>query len=336
MARSVPRRRRHRTRVDRVAAHREPAAGARRCCASDDADEGDPITQAEIARLTGLAPATVSNIVRELAAAGLVDTDPGSGRRGRGRLSASAGIVAGIDFGHSHVAVAVGDLTGRVLAEERVSRRAPGPRRTALGLAASILDRTRSPGAGPLRHVGLGLPAPVVNNVVESSAIFPGWEGVDARAAAEAVLRRAGRRSRTTPTSARSPSTGRAHGRGHSSLVFVKISSGVGAGIIIDNRLFHGADGTAGEIGHLTLDEQGPMCRCGSRGCLETYTSSEHMLRMRRPDAPRGDVRRTSWRRPRPATSSAQRVARGRRPAPRLGAGERRQPAQPRHRHRRR
>jgi predicted NBD/HSP70 family sugar kinase len=69
-------------------------------------------------------------------------------------------------------------------------------------------------------------------------------------------------------------------GRGHHTLVFVKIASGVGAGIVIDDRLFHGADGTAGEIGHLTVSDQGPMCRCGSRGCLETYTSSEHILRL--------------------------------------------------------
>jgi predicted NBD/HSP70 family sugar kinase len=61
--------------------------------------------------------------------------------------------------------------------------------------------------------------------------------------------------------------------RGHRTLVFVKISSGVGAGLILGDQVFHGAQGTAGEIGHLTLDEQGPFCRCGSRGCLEAYTS---------------------------------------------------------------
>ncbi len=77
------------------------------------------LTQADLARMTGLAPATVSNIVRELAAAGLVATEPGSGRRGTSvQLAASAGIVAGVDFGHSHVSVAVGDLTGQLLAED--------------------------------------------------------------------------------------------------------------------------------------------------------------------------------------------------------------------------
>ncbi len=75
-------------------------------------------------------------------------------------------------------------------------------------------------------------------------------------------------------------------GRGHSSLVYVKIASGVGAGIVINNELFHGADGTAGELGHLTVDEQGPMCRCGSRGCLETYTSAEHIARLVSPTLP--------------------------------------------------
>ncbi len=241
-------------------------------------------TQAEIARLTGLAPATVSNIVRDLTAGGLLDIEPGSGRRGSSvRLSARAGMVAGIDFGHRHVAVAVGDLTGRVLSEERVVVEPQG-HESGLGLAASVLARI-DPGVGPLRRVSLGLPAPVVNNVVKSSAIFPGWEGVDARAAAEAVFGAPAQVENDANLGALAEHR-QGHGRGHSTSVFVKIASGVGAGLIIDNQLFHGADGTAGEIGHLTVDEQGPMCRCGSRGCLETYTSSEHMLRLLDPSLP--------------------------------------------------
>jgi predicted NBD/HSP70 family sugar kinase len=68
----------------------------------------------------------------------------------------------------------------------------------------------------------------------------------------------------------------------------VKISSGVGAGIVVNDELFHGSDGTAGEVGHLTLDDQGPMCRCGSRGCLEAYVSTgavSAMLAGQLPDA---------------------------------------------------
>ncbi|WP_161958423.1 ROK family transcriptional regulator [Ornithinimicrobium cavernae] len=235
-------------------------------------------TQAELARATGLAHATVSNIVRDLTAAGLLDSEPSSGRRGSAvRLAPGAGVVAGVDFGHRHVAVAVGDLTGTVLAEERVPTEPEGHVMD-LTLAASILERI-NPGVGPLRHIGLGLPAPVVNNVVRSSAIFPGWEGVDAAAVAREAFGAPVQVENDANLGALAEHR-HGHGREHRTSVFVKIASGVGAGIIINDELFHGADGTAGEIGHLTVDEQGPMCRCGSRGCLETYTSSEHLLRL--------------------------------------------------------
>ena len=245
----------------------------------------EPPTQAELARITGLAPATVSNIVRELSTAGLVESEPGSGRRGSSvRLSVAAGLVAGVDFGHTHVAVAVGDLAGRVLAEERTQTPDQLAHDEALALASSMLDRLLG-GRGPLRQVGLGLPAPVKNNVVRSAAIFPGWEDVDAGAAAGEVFGVPVQVENDANLGALAEHR-QGSGRGYSTLVFVKIASGVGAGIVVDDRLFHGADGTAGEIGHLTINEQGPMCRCGSRGCLETYTSSEHILRLVSPTLP--------------------------------------------------
>src|SRR3954447_17431618 len=236
-------------------------------------------TQAELARVTGLAPATVSSIVRELANAGLVDTEAGSGRRGSAvRVGPDTRIVAGVDFGHSHVAVAVGDLAGRMLAEERVALNGTTEHDQALTMAEDMLVRMAA-GRGTLRHVGLGLPAPVNEEVIRSSAIFPGWEGVNARAAAEEAFRAPVQVENDANLGALAEHR-RGVGRGHSSTVFVKISSGVGAGIIIGNDLLHGAAGTAGEIGHLTLEEQGPLCRCGSRGCLEAYTSTGTVLSM--------------------------------------------------------
>jgi len=251
-------------------------------------DDGT-FTQAQLSRATGLAPATVSNIVRELTAAGLVETDPGSGRRGSSvRLARDAGLVAGVDFGHSHVAVAVGDLTGRLLAEERRRLEAGHLHTEALQMAASMLE-AMTPVNESVRHIGMGLPAPVTNDVIRSSAIFPGWEGVDARAAAEKEF---GIPVHVENDANLGALAEHRHGvgRGHDSSVFVKISSGVGAGIIIDNQLFHGAGGTAGEIGHLTLDDQGPLCRCGSRGCLEAYTSIGNVLAMMSGQLPEADL----------------------------------------------
>lgn len=246
--------------------------------------EGDSYTQAELARATGLAPATVSSIVRELSTAGLLESAPGSGRRGSSvRMSAGAGHVVGIDFGHSHVAVAVADTAGRPLREGRQRVQAGQDHRAALAQARrmvlALADDLGLPHAddrlpSSVHHVGLGLPAPITDDVIGSSEIFPGWEGVDARAAARDFLE--------APVSVENDANlgalaehRRGVARGHGSSVFVKISSGAGAGIIIDGEVFRGARGTAGEIGHLTLDEQGPICRCGSRGCLEAYTSVE-------------------------------------------------------------
>lgn len=231
-------------------------------------------TQAELARATGLAPATVSNIVRDLGTAGLVEVLPGSGRRGSSvRLASRAAYVVGIDFGHSHVAVAVGDLLGEPLREERRSLAEDLPHDRALATAQSLLHVMLAdlPPA-PALHVVLGLPAPITDDAVGSPAIFPGWEGVDAREVAEQTL--------GLPVTVENDAnlgalaehrTGAA--RGHDSCVYVKISSGVGAGVVLGSEIFRGAAGFAGEIGHLTLDDQGPMCRCGSRGCLEAYAS---------------------------------------------------------------
>lgn len=252
--------------------------------------EGDVThTQAELARLTGLAPATVSNIVRDLVAAGLVEVESGSGRRGSSiRLSLGAGLVAGVDFGHSHVAVAIGDLTGRLLGELREPLDPSHQYDVALAAATKMLGRL-SDEHGAVQRVGLGVPAPVALNRVRAAAILPGWEGVDPRQAAEDVFE--------VPVSVENDANlgalaehrqGVAHG--HDSSVFVKISSGVGAGIIIDNELFHGSGGTAGELGHLTLDEQGPLCRCGSRGCLEAYVSVGNILEMTDGHLPDADL----------------------------------------------
>jgi len=261
----------------------------------DGSPEG-PVTQAALARTTGLAPATVSNIVRELASTGLVSTVPGSGRRGTTvELAAGAGTVAGIDFGHGHLAVAVGDLTGRLLGERRRPLGHDHDSDEGLTQAQEMLDALLAelelePGA--LRTIGMGLPAPVIDDVVRSSAILPGWVGVDARQAAEDRFGRPVHVDNDANLGALAEHRLGA-ARGHATSIYLKLSSGVGSGVVIDGRVFRGASGTAGEVGHLTVDEQGPVCRCGSRGCLETYASSASVLDLMAtvmPDATLGEV----------------------------------------------
>jgi predicted NBD/HSP70 family sugar kinase len=242
---------------------------------------GRRVTQAELARVTGLAPATVSNIVREFSAAGLVATEPGSGRRGTEvRLSPGAGLVAGIDFGHSHVSVAVGDLTGDVLTEEWAPLDQAHHYEEGLSLAAQLLQASVQRlgfDTGTLRTIGMGLPAPMIGESVRSSTILPGWVGVNVRRVAEQRFGCVVHVENDANLGALAEHRVGA-ARDHNTSIFLKLSSGVGAGIIIDDQLFHGASGTAGEVGHLTVNDQGPVCRCGSRGCLEVYASSGSIL----------------------------------------------------------
>jgi len=257
----------------------------------------EPVTQADIARATHLAPATVSNIVRDLAGAGMVETTIGSGRRGTAvRISRRAGLVIGVDFGHRHVRVAVGDLAGQILAAEREPIANDHVYTDGLDRVASMIGNLLDELSAEPSHVlniGLGLPAPITeDDLVMSSAILPGWVGVNARA--EATLR-LGRPVHIENDANLGALAEHRHGagRGHLDLVFVKVSSGVGAGLILGGKLFRGSNGTAGEIGHLTIDEQGPFCRCGSRGCLETYASvgmAQSMLADQLPEASMAEI----------------------------------------------
>jgi predicted NBD/HSP70 family sugar kinase len=261
---------------------------------------GAAVTQAELTRTTGLAAGTVSSIVRELAAAAVVDTVAGSGRRGTTvRLARGAGLVAGVDFGHSHVMVAVGDMAGQILAEARRPIDPGHDHDEGLDRAGEMLDgllEGLDAQHHELRNIGLGLPAPISDEVVMSSAILPGWVGVNARRAA---ARRFGRAVQIDNDANLGALAEHRHGagRGHADMVFVKVSSGVGAGLIIGNTLYRGSTGTSGEIGHLTLDDQGPLCRCGSRGCLEAYAASGTALSMmseQMPDATIDDLVRSA------------------------------------------
>ena len=242
------------------------------------------LTQAEIARRTGLAPATVSNMVKELTAAGMVAVPGGDhpGQRGRAvKLTRKMGLAVGIDFGHRHLTVAVADMAHQVLAEERVElgagHRAEDGVVQAGALLDAALDRLGCDRTSVLA-VGMGLPAPLETDTGEvgGPSILPGWVGVDAAAIASEYLGTAVHVDNDANLGVLAEHMWGA-GRGTTDLAYIKLSDGVGAGLVLDGRLYRGRGGTAGEIGHLTLDEFGQVCRCGNRGCLETLVAS-HVL----------------------------------------------------------
>ncbi|EST31082.1 transcriptional regulator [Streptomyces niveus NCIMB 11891] len=243
------------------------------------------LTQAEIARSTGLSAATVSNIVRELREGGTVEVTPTSagGRRARSvSLSGDAGIVIGVDFGHTHLRVAVGNLAHQVLAEESEPLDVDASSAYGFGRAEELVERLiEATGIGRQKviGVGLGVPGPidVVSGTLGSTSILPGWTGINP---SEEMAGRLG-----VPVYVDNDANLGAlgelvwgSGRGVKDLAYIKVASGVGAGLVIDGQIYRGPGGTAGEIGHITLDESGPVCRCGNRGCMETFTAARYVL----------------------------------------------------------
>lgn len=248
------------------------------------------LTQAEIARGTGLSAATVSNIVRELKDGGTVEVTPTSagGRRARSvSLSGDAGIVIGVDFGHTHLRVAVGNLAHQVLAEESEPLDVDASSAQGFGRAEQLVKRlieTTGISPGKVIGVGLGVPGPidVESGTLGSTSILPGWTGINP---SEELAARLG-----VPVYVDNDANLGAlgelvwgSGRGVKDLAYIKVASGVGAGLVIDGHIYRGPGGTAGEIGHITLDESGPVCRCGNRGCLETFTAARYVLPLLRP-----------------------------------------------------
>jgi predicted NBD/HSP70 family sugar kinase len=245
------------------------------------------LTQVELAGVTGLSPATISNIVKELAAAGVLNTSPTSrsGRRAQQvTLARTLGLVGGVHFGTRSMRVAVGDTAHRIIAEQRLPL--PPDHRADAGLdrAAILLTELFEQVDAPLSEllgVGVGVPAPVDVRTGRVSAIgmLRGWEGAavpdilgdrlgapvyvdnDANLGALAELRAGA-------------------GVGAQHIVYIQISHGVGAGLVLDGAVFHGRSGAVGEIGHITVEDHGPVCRCGNRGCLEMYVGVGQLLEM--------------------------------------------------------
>ncbi|MEU9612034.1 ROK family transcriptional regulator [Streptomyces sp. NPDC048209] len=248
------------------------------------------LTQAEIARSTGLSAATVSNIVRELKDGGTVEVTPTSagGRRARSvSLSGDAGIVIGVDFGHTHLRVAIGNLAHQVLAEESEPLDVDASSAEGFGRAEQLVNRLiETTGISPEKviGVGLGVPGPidVESGTLGSTSILPGWTGINP---SQELAGRLG-----VPVYVDNDANLGAlgelvwgSGRGVKDLAYIKVASGVGAGLVIDGHIYRGPGGTAGEIGHITLDESGPVCRCGNRGCLETFTAARYVLPLLKP-----------------------------------------------------
>ncbi len=256
------------------------------------------LTQIELAGITGLSPATVSNIVKELTAAGILNTSitSRSGRRATlVSLARRLGIVAGVHFSSRHLHIAIADATRTIVSQSTLPLPVDHRHDAELDRLALLLSDMMDSIGGSLSDIlaiGLALPAPIDPRTgrVSAPGLLRGWEGVDVAASLAARTGRevfidseanlgglAEAREGATRTSASS--------------VYIRVGQTISAGLVVGGDLFHGVNGKAGQIGHITLDENGPVCRCSNRGCLETYAGGPALLSLFAPD---GAFRRLS------------------------------------------
>src|SRR4051812_12164194 len=254
--------------------------------------EAGAVSRADLARRAALAPSTVSAVVSDLQAAGLV-VEPAEPvhppeRATIGRppilisLHRKAGVVAGIDFGKRHLRMVISDLSHQLLAENHRALDADLPAREAISLAKLMFEDALDEAGvqrAELVGIGMGLPGPVhrPSGQLGDSTILPGWVGIRAADAVGKALRHPVEVENDANLGALGEWMWGA-GRGAEHMAYVKAATGIGAGFIVANTPYVGAGGTAGELGHTVVDPGGPICRCGNRGCLETFAGAPAIL----------------------------------------------------------
>jgi predicted NBD/HSP70 family sugar kinase len=250
----------------------------------------EPVSRARVAARTGLTRGTVSSLVDELLAAGFVaELSPARGVPGRPasplQLNRAGPAGLGVEIGVDAVGACVVDLSGtvRALRTVRSGHRDEPPAAALEPLARLTAEVVAEAGGQGLRVAGAVAALPGVvgpDGVLERAPNLPRWHDVDVAARVGAALApvvgdvvvRAGNEADLAALAEREAGAG-------PDFLHVSGGIGVGAGVVLGGRPFHGAGGRAGELGHVVVDPDGPPCSCGGRGCLEQSAGLEPVLR---------------------------------------------------------
>jgi predicted NBD/HSP70 family sugar kinase len=244
--------------------------------------DGRPRTRADLAAVTGQARSTITARVDQLMAAGLIEpAGEASSTGGRPPTTfafrPTARVVLAVDLGATHARLAVTDLASTILAEtEEPLSIAAGPETVLAWVVEHGRKLLAETGRDPadLAGVGLGLPGPVEHSTGRpiNPPIMPAWDDVDVRG----ILSRALGAAVEVDNDVNLMALGehRTAWPDVDDMLFVKVATGIGSGIISDGRLRRGAQGAAGDIGHIAVPgAEGVPCRCGNLGCLEAVAS---------------------------------------------------------------
>ena len=201
-------------------------------------------------------------------------------------INPKRGLVAAVDMGASHINIALADFSAKIINEKYIPFDIKqGPQICLAEVSRNLHELLDQSGVkiSQLLAVGVGVPGPVMTDagIVVSPPIMPGWDGY--------LIREKLEKEWGCPVSLNNDAELGAlgewaygAGRGERNLAFIKVGSGIGAGLIINQQIYGGKTGSAGEIGHLTIDENGPMCSCGNHGCMEAFAGGHAIAQQAR------------------------------------------------------
>ena len=238
-----------------------------------------PLSRSDLSEQLAYSRASVTGIVGRMIDAQIL-AEAGEGKSAGGRrpylldINPRLGYVVGVDIGATSLDVALADFRGGIL--ERAGETADVRGRPedfldhVADLIRELLDR-RGAAAGEVVGIGVGVPGPVEfsSGTLIAPPLMPLWEGFPIKS----FLRRRFPAAQVVVDNDVNIMAQGEHqagaGRGLDSFLFIKIGTGIGCGIVSHGAIYRGADGCAGDVGHICVDYNGPVCHCGNQGCLE-------------------------------------------------------------------
>ena len=242
------------------------------------------ISRVELAQRLNLSRAAMTSIVNDLLESKIIRE--GEARNSQGgrppiilEINAQRGYVVGLDMGATHLGIVLSDFSARVVDEIEVPFSISDEPDVAISKTDKfLLDLLQKNNLNleNISAIGIGVPGPVFTErgVVLSPPLMPGWDGFPI----QATLAEKWRLPIALNNDAELGAIGEwayGVGRGENHLAYIKVGSGIGAGLLLNGLIYRGSTGSAGEIGHLTLEENGPLCDCGNTGCLEALAGGK-------------------------------------------------------------
>jgi len=241
------------------------------------------VSRVDLSRELGLTRAAVTSIINDLVDEGFVREAESRYSGGRRpivlEVAPNKGFVLGIDLGATHLYVALADFSATLLGEKEIEidiNEGPDACLQHVDTLVNQLLTELGFSFSEIAGVGVGVPGPVVieKGMVSAPPIMPGWNNYPISGS----LSKKWNCPVLVNNDAELGALGEwayGVGRGEKNLAYIKVGTGVGAGLIFESKIYHGTTGSAGEIGHITINQKGPKCSCGNNGCLEAFVGAK-------------------------------------------------------------